>query len=494
MGNPANARLALAGCLLALAAARPASAQDGALTEQAAIERAVAHNPGLAAALLDAQRASLDERAEKDIYPLVFEAGANGSRTTIPGLANGGVTFSTGNSVSVWTGLGKTFSTGTSLSLDVTGTMDHREAGNAEGPGYGLTGRLTLAQPLLRGFGTRVGEASLRQARLARVAGQRKAERVASELLRDVLVAWWELWYDSMALAIQEDARKLAESQLAQVEARIARGTLAQVEALSYRTALASREEELAQSQDVLRRQALELLRLMGTVDDSPDGLVAAGGLPDQAAAEPVPANLEELAALASFQLREIEASVEQARVRASVAGESSRPKLDLSVWLQGQGLGNATPAPAFEQIGKAQAGGAFVGLTFEMPVTGSRKATERAAAAVAVQSAEQGLRSALQQVRTEAATLKSRREASDRKLELARRTEERARAQVDAESRRVDAGTSIPLVVQQAEDSWRQARLRVVRAQVDRVQSAVSIDHLTGRLLDRYRDVAGKP
>jgi outer membrane protein TolC len=196
-----------------------------------------------------------------------------------------------------------------------------------------------------------------------------------------------------------------------------------------------------------------------------------------------------------SFRIRELQAQVDAARDQARIAGESDRPRLDLQAWALGQGYGSGTPRPAFEQIGTARAGGVFAGLTFEMPLNGSREAAEKAAARFALEIARHNLDAAVQQVDTEAATWVTRRDSADRRLELAGRTEEASRRQAEAERRRYEVGTAIPLQVQQAEDSLRQARLRVLRARVDRIQAEFGLGALTGELLRRIGagDLAGE-
>jgi outer membrane protein TolC len=472
-----------------------AMAQDRELTETEVVSLAMERNPTLAAAMLAARKALEAVRAEEDLYPFMFGVDTGVARTTSPSLslAPGGTALTSGESFHLTTGFSKSFSTGTSLSLDLTGTIDRREmtasaagtAGGTVGPGYGLSGRLTLTQPLLRGFGTRIGEASLRQARLVRTVGEHQADRVASEVLRDVLGAWWELWYATRAQGIHEEARELAARKLAEVEARIDKGTLAPVEALAFRTTLAAREEDVAQATDLRRRQALELLRLMGMPEPDADGIRAVADAGRQSRAMPDAMDVIQEARIASFRVRELSARVDLARDQARVAGESMRPRLDLQAWVQGEGLGNRSITPAFEQIGRAEAGGAFVGLTFEMPLTDRRRQAQRQEAVLAVQIAEQELLAVLQQVATEAASWVSRRESADRRLELALRTQELAEQQTAAEQRRFEIGTAIALQVQQAEDALRQARLRVVRARVDGVQADLGIDHLTGRLLE---------
>ncbi len=473
-----------------------AAAQERPIEQGDAIDLAMVANPTLAAAVLEARQAAQAVTAEEDLYPFTLLVDTNYGRQTRPSLslAAGGTATSTADSFLLSAGLSKAFSTGTKLSLDLAGTIDRQSlsassagtTGGNLGPGYGISGRFTLTQPLLRGFGTRVGQASLRQARLSRTVAQVRSERVASETLRSVLTAWWELAYDTSAVAIQRDAVALAKRQLDEVQARINRGTLAPVEALTFLTAQAAREGELAQAIDVRRRQALELMRLLGEPGAAEEVVADAGTAPWAEGPTPRVADVVESALDASYEVRELTVQSDLAREQALIVGEALRPRLDLQAWVQGEGLGNRAVRPAFEQFGRAEAGGAFVGLTFEMPLTDARRRAQRAQAALAVDVAEMTLLARAQQVRTDAESLVSRRLAADQRVTLATKTVDLAQQQVAATRRKYEVGTAIALEVAQAEDTLRQARLRLVRARVDRVQTDVGIDHVTGRLLER--------
>jgi outer membrane protein TolC len=91
--------------------------------------------------------------------------------------------------------------------------------------------------------------------------------------------------------------------------------------------------------------------------------------------------------------------------------------------------------------------------------------------------------------IRSSVVSAIARRRAARQRLELASQTEKVARAQAEAERARFLAGSTIAITVQQAEDSYRQAQLRVQRARVDLVLADLSLDELRGQLLARYAD-----
>jgi outer membrane protein TolC len=188
--------------LLALTLAPPLLAQtpDGAsraLTEQDAVATAVVKNPSLHVALLRASQSRLDVTAEDALYTPIFDASAGYTRARTPSLSGtDDVRFGTNDIVDLGVGLRKPFATGTIVSASLAGQRALRsssvtqlldENGSAttalacaaagtvcrdsvldvsSGPGYSLVGRLSVTQPLLRGFGSELGRSSLRQAKL----------------------------------------------------------------------------------------------------------------------------------------------------------------------------------------------------------------------------------------------------------------------------------------------------------------------------------------
>jgi outer membrane protein TolC len=497
----------LAAAMTVAISSAQAPGQARPVTESDVVRLAMERNPGLAAAVLEVKRSDQAVLDEQERYQFVLTADTGISRNPVPGLSllSSDTTTSPTTSYSLGAGVTRPFPTGTEVSLGVEGTAASRAWAMpsaatetaSTGPVYGLTGRLGLTQPLWRNYGTTVGGSGLRRARLSRTAARHHAHQVASELLRDVLTAYWELWYSTSALAIREQARDLASRELAEIQGRIARGAVAPVEALAFETTLASRDEEVVQARDDLDRRALELSRLLGepgsVAGGAPSGgFVAADSEPGPLAAPMDAGGAASQADAGSYQVRELSARVDVAREEALVAGESLRPRLDIQAWVEGQGLDSGSTAQSMDQAGTARTGGAFVGLTFEMPMTAARRRAQQALAALTAEKAARDLEAGRRQVVAEAAMHASSWRAATQRLELARRTAELAAKQAVAERRRYEVGTAIALQVRQAEDALLQARLRVTRAQVDQVLAELAVAHLTGTLLRRHAAFTG--
>lgn len=471
----------------------------GELGADAAVLRALQNNPTLEVGQLRVSQARADVRAEEALYAPVVSGRAAITHSEAPGLRSGGISVTTSDTVDLAAGVSKPFSTGTVVGVELGAQRSLRSTpvlltDDEEirlGPGYSLTGRLTVTQPLLRGAGSDLGLASLRAARVSERAATLVAEQTASALARDVLSAYWELWYADQVLRINRASRDLAREQARQAQEQERSGALARIDVLTFTTRSAELEEAVLSSLTEREQRALAIALLMGAPGESRE-LV-----PSDAPAEPVDAAdaLSEtltLALTASPELAELEANVELAEQQLVIAGDALRPRLDLDGFVQVSGLGDRRVPPALEQVGTFEAVSAQVGLTFEAPLTDQRRKAQVASARYARDIGRKQFEATRQRVENDVRLAYAVRRAAFERLAVARETVRVAEAQADAERQRFAAGASIAIQVQQAEDSLRQARLRLERARVDWTRSQVELLHLSGRLLPRYRTALG--
>jgi outer membrane protein TolC len=492
---------------LLLVSSRAFAQEPRTLTEQDVVAVAVMNNPTLHVALLRAQQSRYDVSAEQALFTPIFDASASYTHTRTPSLlgptfdANGVRTsppttrIGGSETVDVGAGITKPFAYGTVLSATLSGqrssrtSLEQQALFGTSGPGYALIGRLSATQPLLRGVGTDLGLASLRQAKLNLTANQLAARAAASALLSQVVSAYWELWYSSEAVHINEASRDLSKVQEEQARQQVQSGALAPASALPYATQVAVLEEAVLAARTDVRQRELSLAQLLGQPRGVGASLSVADGPQVPPADEPSLPSAVNDALHNSYARKQLQTQLAIIKDQLRVTGDPLRPRLDLEAYVQAQGLGNRSVPPALQQFGQMDAVSAHVGLTFEIPLTDTRRQSQIQAAQLAAHVAEKQLEENELAVRSSVASAIAQRRAAAEKLELARRTEKIAHAQVDAERERFKAGGSIAITVQQAEDSYRQAQLRVQRARVDLVLADLSLVELRGQLLTRYAD-----
>jgi outer membrane protein TolC len=466
------------------------------LREEDAVARAVAQSPTLHVALLRASQNRYGVQAEQGLYAPVLDAGAGYTHTRSPSLlGDDAVRIGTSDVVDIGVGITKPFSFGTVLSASLSGQRTLRSAssdaamlgGGALGPGYSLVGQLAVTQPLLRGSGNTLGLASLRQARLSLSASELAAQQTASTLLSQVVGAYWELWYAAEVVRINQASRELALAQQEQAQQQVASGALAPASALPYATQVAELDEAVLGAQTQVRQRELSLAQLLGDERGVGANLQAVDAPSPPTADEPALGTATSEALESSYARKQLQAQLAIAKDQLKTVGDPLRPRLDLDAYVQAAGLGNRRVPPAFEQFGRMEAVSAHVGLTFEAPLSDTRRSAQLQAAQLGQHVAERQIRELELELRSSVASAIAERRAARQRLELSAQTEKVALQQAEAERARFRAGGSIAISVQQAEDSLRQAQLRAQRARVDLVLADLRLAELRGQLLLRY-------
>jgi outer membrane protein len=455
-----------------------------------AVRLASESNPGLKAAIFGKERARASVEAENGAYPFVLQLDGSLNHSSTPSLSADSVTSRKSDTTSLGAELKKSFPTGTTASFRMDGDRQTYDSpsqvtgvNTAAGPTYGMGAELSVTQPILRGAGKRVGEAGLRQARIEEKAAKSREERIASELVRDVLFAYWMLWYADRAVGIETAARDLAKTQLDEMAARVEHGEAASVDTLAYQTRLESLEEAVVTAQANRRAQGIELKRLVGSREGD------AFWFPDDKETPPTPDLTGEVGAAVetaierSPEVMELTYEVALAEESEKIAGEDLRPALGIVGTLSARILGNKAIDPAFEQL-SGDAYSAYLSLVYELPLSDTRKKALRASASLSTQIARENLASTRDLIAAQVRTAVDKLTSSKKILELVERTADVAEKQAAAERERFDLGAAVYLQVKEAEESARQAKLRLEQARIDAAKAGIDLAHLTGELL----------
>lgn len=472
----------------------PTSEPGETLSAEQAIARALANNPSLAANQQELRGAREQVRAETGRYPYSVLADAGFTRTQSPQLrADDSVAASTTRSLDVSVAAKKPFASGGSAEVRATEQYFDRDAllTVTVSPflpatsGHSASVRATVTQPFLRGYGTKVGEAELRAAQSAYKGTEKTITRARSALVRDVLTAYYELWYASRALEIDLASLALAEVQERQTIERVELGELALSESLTFQTRSAELGESVVSSRLLRRQRSITLATLMG----SPDGDAGAwlpADPPPVYDTEPDLSTIERSIADDSVELAELEAQLRTAQVRAEVAGDAVRPRLDGNAYLQTNGV-STNVGNAWARAASLDWWTAYVGVSVELPTDMSRQHALAAQAQANVASIQAQLTARRNQVAADALNAYSTVRAARQRLTSAERTLAIAERAHEAAVGRFELGQAAAITVQQAEDDLRRARLRVARARVDIALQQVQLDHLSGALEQRY-------
>lgn len=467
----------------------PEVALDGpTIGQRQAVSAALEKNPSLKAAIAERERAKYAVLSEDNRYQTLFSVEGDYSESRTARLLNdNSVSSNLNRSWTLSTGLSRTFSWGTDVDVRLEEQYFQNSVGGglvnpvlSQGDGFGSTARISVTQPLLRGAWDKYGESDLRIARASLSEAEKAQERTASELIRDTLVAYSELWYATRALEIEQASLKLAFQQEQEANANVRAGALAPADALSLSTQVAERNESVLTAEAELQNRTIALQELMGAEQE--EHVLIADEAPEIL---DVPSEISLLSALEehSVELSELHAKLQAAKVRAEVAGGDKRPRFDIQGSLSTTGLGT-DPSSALSRAADFQWVTGQVNVIFEAPVSSARKEAERSEAQMAVAVAQENLEAARSRIRSEVRQAQVGIYAAERNLELAQRTRNIAEQNLGAEQKRFRTGTGLSIQIKEADDVVRRARLRETRASVDLAQQRFNLQHLAGSLL----------
>ena len=451
-----------------------------------AVKRAMASSPSLAATRLGVDQARQDVLAQEGNNPYIFQADAGHTRAYSPSDASR-TTSST--STTVGTALRRTFPFGMTAEARLEGERFTNEMAASTIPGvssvdtngYGTTARLSVSQPFLRGFGTRVGDFGLRTAKLTEVASQKAKRRAVSALARDVLLAYWDLWLADESVRIDQAALELAKAQEQQAEGQRSSGALAPADVYGFSTRVANVEDELVVALATREQRSLDLSRLMGVEPHATVDLFASEA--PVSGVSPTQRDVEAALRADSIELAEAEAQLKVARERADLAGETTRPSLDVEAYVQTHG---EDPEP-FESARRAAEFDWFTvhaGVKYELPLDATQRNAQKQSAIIAVRIAEQNLKALRNSIATDAMQAVRVARAAEERLVLAARAVEIAEKSHEAAKARFELGGGIALDVRTAEENLQLARLTLARTRVALIQTQIGVRHLAGTLV----------
>lgn len=136
-------------------------------------------------------------------------------------------------------------------------------------PNFSSDLTLTLTQPLLKGFGTKVTQTELLVAKNNYLVSREAFESRVTEVIESVEKAYWDLVFQRKNLKVQQDALRAAQELLAQNRAKVEQGVLASIEVLVAESGAASREEDVVVGEAAVRNAEDKLWQVMNVPDQS---------------------------------------------------------------------------------------------------------------------------------------------------------------------------------------------------------------------------------
>lgn len=237
---------------------------------------------------------------------------------------------------------------------------------------------VTLRQPLMKGMGRQVVETDMEVARLdgeiALLDYRQQLERISAE----ALTAYWQLQRAHETLTVLARSRDTARSLLRDIEARVEVGRVAPIGAVEARGTLMLREAEIARTEQSLRDAEARIKGLLRATGEErrPDALKIIATTPARKfeyqpdmSIGAIERAVDRWPAVRIAMLRR-----DQSVARLNFADNQRRPILDFQASYSTSGIAYDFNR-AWELARTSRYPDWFVGVNFEVPLVGNRKA-----------------------------------------------------------------------------------------------------------------------
>ncbi len=370
-------------------------------------------------------------------------------------------------------------------------------------PDYRVDFDLNWSQPLLRDFGRKTTERSIRIARTNQAISRETFEAQVIAIIQLVEDAYWTLVEANEQFVVAEESLRLAKQLHEQNRIRVEVGTLAPLELVQSEAGVATRDEEIIRARGAIGDAEDRLRQLLNLAGDE---IWAARIVAEtEAEMDPIELDLERAIPAALEKRRNLRSKrLSQGDLEKDIAFFRNQrlPRLDLSLTygLNGQG-GDVTQrefpsgrilfqAPgeyndALEQIRMGDFDGWRVSLNAAFPIENT---TAKAQLALAEVNFDRGRAELAEQ---ELAVITEVRRLA-RFVDTARQTRESARVSrqleeknLEAEQKRYENGLSTSFRVLQIQEDLTEARQREVNAITGYRKAVVLYYQATGELIE---------
>jgi outer membrane protein TolC len=411
--------------------------------------------------------------------------------------------------ISAALGLGRNLPTGGNVSVEAgisrqrdeylipTGLKDTLQAMapagmDANGNAYDLllrntaTLRGTLKQPLSRGFGPKVALAPITKADLAASEATIKAQLATEELVRDLVVGYWDLALASFEVDVRAQSLDLAQKQETVTREQIRAGTApgTALNAVTYEIAM--RQDALLRAQLELEGKSLEIRRKSGLELGRRDIAIRPAEPFEIGADEFDVDEILERSHAANRKLATIQLQKKAAEIDVAVARDQMKPQLDLT--FSGAIMGNGEgAADAVGSLGGADSYEVMVGLQLQFELSGA--AGKNRDAAVAKKKRLEIDRQDMER-QIDVAVVNSVHMVTSARTRVALAEKAIIVAEENARAERLNfmVGKTTNFQVMQRQTELIEARLRRGQAVADYHKAVAQLQFLSGILLDQYR------
>ena len=370
-------------------------------------------------------------------------------------------------------------------------TQNRRGTFNAFADQFYSFAGLSLRQPILRNFGL---GAQLTQVRLARVDRARSDwdyREAAIATITAVIFRYNDLHFARKTLETAQRSRSLALGLVAENERRFKVGSMSDYDVTAARARVARREEAVLAAERTLK-DTENLFKQLISDDRTP--LLLTTGI---AIEPPAPAPTVDVDPARDFptalehrpDYRRAVLLAERAELNRTYQRNQRLPQLDAVASLGYNGLDNAfrdTRRQVTERENRSYSAGVIV----DIPLTFAQERGRYRAAQLTLRQAELQRAALEQTIVVDVGNAAGQIETTQKRIEAARVARELAQLTLDAEVKKLRAGTSSTFVVLELQESLAEIETREFRAHSDARKAIAEYDRQLGTTLKTHHVV----
>ena len=382
------------------------------------------------------------------------------------------------------------FTTGSSFSFNFNVQRQSTTSRNARfNPSFASNYNLSINQQLLSGFGM---ETNRRFLTVAETNRQTAKQYFALQLILQLTQAenqYWDLVAAKERVRTAEQSLEVSEQLLRDNRRQAEIGTLAPLDVVAAESEVASRRRDLIVAQTAEQLAALQLKNLLARHIDE----VLAAAAVETADPLPEPQDVDQPAfdaALATAmrnrpEIRQAEGNIRNQDVAVKYTQKKLKPSLSIFAVLASVGR-ESDLTTSWSQVGRIDFPEYAYGFSVSFPIGNRAAQADHQQALLNRHQSEASLQRTRNQIRMEVRNaliglVQARAQVSAAKVAV-----ERSRQTLDAEQRKLRAGTSTSYQVIRVQRDLFDAQLAEVEARVGYAKARVEMDRSMGTLLDR--------
>jgi outer membrane protein TolC len=345
---------------------------------------------------------------------------------------------------------------------------------------------LSITQSLLRGYGTDVNLAQLRQLRIETDITQYELRGFSETLLAQVENTYWDYALSQRQMEIVEESLKLARQQIIETEEMIKVGAMAEAELAAVQAEVAAQQQGLINAKSNFESNRLRLLRLLNppgqTLWDREINMVHPPTLPE------IKLDVVETHVALAIRMRpemnQAKLDIQKENLEIVRTKNGLLPKMDLFIT-----LGKTGYADSFSGSVKDIDGDSYdmmAGINFKYPIFNRDASAQHRRAILRRDQAEMALDNLKQLVELDVrnAYIEVNRTKEQISASTATRKFQEEKMRIETEKFRV--GLSVNFIVAQAQRDLLSSRINEVQAVVNYLKALINFYRQEGSLLER--------